>query len=287
MKPLLIIAAVLMRLLHAAAASSEGLEVVGAGFPRTGTSSLREALNILGYNTYHMQKVMQNKGHIEAWTAYLRGETGLKETAKFVYEQKHYTAAVDGPTCAVWKDLALMYPDAKIILTERSSAEKWWESASQTVLIPTRTGRLLLLAAPFWRSFGTMLEILWFKMFNLDHPRFLEPDDKHKVIEAYNRNSAEFRSVLELGEGTINKQRMLIYHVSQGWEPLCAFLDKPIPDVHFPNINSRKAFEQNMLKQGALFFLPLVLIVSLGAICLLQRRQPKLAFRWVPKKKDA
>ena len=107
MKPLLI-AAILMQLLHAAAASSEGLEVVGAGFPRTGTSSLREALNILGYNTYHMQKVMQNKGHIEAWTAYLRGETGLKETAKFVYEEKHYTAAVDAPTSAVWRSCTQM-----------------------------------------------------------------------------------------------------------------------------------------------------------------------------------
>eukprot|EP00523_Entomoneis_sp_CCMP467_P021971 CAMPEP_0168852640 /NCGR_PEP_ID=MMETSP0727-20121128/13086_1 /TAXON_ID=265536 /ORGANISM="Amphiprora sp., Strain CCMP467" /LENGTH=174 /DNA_ID=CAMNT_0008906779 /DNA_START=136 /DNA_END=657 /DNA_ORIENTATION=- len=101
---------------------SNGLEVIGAGFPRTGTLSLHFALNVLGYETYHMSKV-DTPAKADLWSSFYDGEVTIEQVAKQVYEENGFTAAVDAPTSTVWDKLAQLYPKAKIILTERNSPQ--------------------------------------------------------------------------------------------------------------------------------------------------------------------
>jgi hypothetical protein len=236
------------------AASGASLEVIGAGYGRTGTSSLREALNLLGYKTYHMQHVMK-QGHVQDWMTVLNGKQALSEVVDTLLVQAGYTATVDFPSMAYWQELADLYPHAKIILTERSSPEEWWQSASQTILVPNQVSRFLFALSPFWRSFGELLQLLWYKTFDLDRPRHVTREDRDLVLQTYLQNSAEARAMND-------SSRVLVYQVSQGWEPLCQFLDKPIPDVPFPNLNSRTEFQKHMMTQFLDFAIPVAVVAS-------------------------
>lgn len=238
------------------AASSASLEVIGAGYGRTGTSSLREALNLLGYKTYHMQHVMK-QGHVQDWTAVLNGKQALSEVVDTLLVQAGYTATVDFPSMAYWQELADLYPHAKIILTERSSPEEWWQSASQTILVPNPVSRFLFALSPFWRSFGELLQLLWYKTFDLDRPRHMTREDRDLALQAYLQNSAAARAMNESSSRVV-----LVYQVSQGWEPLCQFLGKPIPDVPFPNLNSRTEFQKHMMTQFLDFAIPVAVVAS-------------------------
>ena len=210
---------------------------------------------MLGYKTYHMQHVMKNKGHVEEWLGVLKGEKELSEVADTVFTELGYTATVDFPSITYWQDLALLYPNAMIILTERSTPEEWWESASQTILIPGILTRVLFTVSPFWRRFGELLTYLWFKTFDFDRPRHVSLEDRDQAIDAYVRNSAIARA--------FDEDRVLVYQVSQGWEPLCTFLNKPIPDAPFPNINSLKDFQKHMFKNFLLFMAPSASIATM------------------------
>lgn len=250
------------------ASATSSLDVIGAGYGRTGTSSLREALDLLGYKTYHMQHVMKGKGHVNEWMSVLHGKQALCNVVDTVLEQAGYTATVDFPTVTYWQELARLYPNAKIILTERASPQEWWESASQTIFIPNLAARLLYIVAPFWRKFGKFLGLLWYKTFDLNRPRQLTREDRDVVILAYRKNSAAARA--------FDPRRVLVYQVSQGWEPLCEFLNMTIPNVPFPNVNSRKAFQTNMMTHFVWVAIPVLVVASAGVVgvvlCLMKRR---------------
>lgn len=268
--------------------SSVSLEVIGAGFGRTGTSSLREALNLLGYRTYHMNEVIKNDAHLEEWLAVLKEEKSLSEVVDTVLPG--YTAVVDFPSMTHWEELAQLYPHAKIILTERSSPEQWWESASETILIPSLVSRILFtLDLFFWRCFGNLLCHLWYKAFHLDRPRHVTLQDRDLVLQAYQSNSQKARTFDEHithydGEEK-KQQRVLVYHVSQGWEPLCAFLGKPVPpaNISFPHVNSRSSFQQNMLLH--LVNTLLKPIAALIAVFLSLALFLRCCYEWQPKHK--
>ena len=244
-----------------AEASYNGLEIIGAGYPRTGTSSLREALNILGYKTYHMETVMNSHNddnHIVEWTSYFRGEHTLSDLTNKVYHNELFTAAVDAPTSVIWKELANdVYPNAKIIVTERTSSEKWWNSASETVLIPSPVIKLLIKLSPYWRSFSVLLEYVYQSYFNLEYPRLMTHDDKDISIKAYEDNIILARKFQQQ-----YPDRVLFFQASQGWEPLCEFLNKPIPSIKYPHVNNRKEFSNHHMKQFIyMFVLPTSCIV--------------------------
>lgn len=214
------------------------LEIVGAGFGRTGTDSLREALEILGYRTYHMRVIIENRldNHTHLWKSYFQGETPVGDIVDELYKKNGFTAAVDFPTAGAWKDLAMFYPEAKIILTERSSPEKWWESASETILVPKLPFRIAFNISPFFGNVRTMIIALWNRVFQL--PRTLTHKDGDVAIAAYKKNSKEAR---EFEDG----RRTLAFNVMEGWEPLCSFLGKEIPSVPFPHSNTRQEFHRS------------------------------------------
>ena len=198
------------------------LSVIGAGYGRTGTLSLKYALEILGYNKcHHMLEVINNPGEDEQWMAASRGESVDWDTLLAGYQ-----AAVDWPSCHFYRELAAHYPDAKVILTLRDPAS-WFESISNTTLRVIREGMESGRIAGKG-NLGTELVIKAALDGNIDDPE--------RAIAAFNRHTAEVQA-------HIDPDRLLTYEVRQGWEPLCAFLGRPVPAQAFPRVNSRDEFD--------------------------------------------
>ncbi len=193
-----------------------GLSVIGAGFGRTGTESMKLALETLGLGPcHHMKEVMGNPRQTALWRSAARGEV-VDWDAAFA----GYRSAVDWPAAYFWRQLSAHYPDAKVLLTVRS-AESWYESMSNTILQvlesstdPDSVGLRMIGQGVFGGRLG----------------------DRAHAIAVYERNNAEVQAAFP-------RQRLLTYHLGDGWQPLCRFLDKPIPDVPFPRTNSTEEFK--------------------------------------------
>jgi hypothetical protein len=193
------------------------LRVVGAGLPRTATRSLRAALEeLLGGTCYHMSEVFQRPEDVPVWRAAARGET--PDWTAFPDE---CVAAVDWPASIFWRELADAHPDAVIVLSTRRDATQWWESCDATIL-------------PFARGTRAMEDENWLAMFHEQLEREVGPDwDSQAVFEAYYErwNTAVRQDA--------PSDRLVDWNASDGWEPLCAALDLPIPDEPFPHTNTR------------------------------------------------
>jgi hypothetical protein len=203
------------------------LRVIGAGLGRTGTLSLKAALEELGFaRCYHMTDVLAHLDHVAVWDAAARGESVDWETLF-----QGYQATVDWPGCNFYEEFMTRYPDAKVILSVRDP-ERWYESARQTIYhvrhaIPSWV-RLLV---PRTRRFTRMLDrLIWDGMFD---GRF---EDKAFAIEVFNRFNEKVRQI-------VPADRLLVYQVQEGWEPLCAFLGVPEPQGKpFPHLNDAAEF---------------------------------------------
>ncbi len=197
------------------------MKVIGAGFGRTGTLSLKQALEELGFGPcYHMQEVMRRPSHVRLWLDY--AETG---NAPWGESFDRFGSGVDYPVANVWAELAEHYPDAKVILTVRDP-ERWWESTNSTVYgFRTAFAPWFRVAVPHIGRFVEMVETyVWAGLFG---GRFA---DRDHAIAVFNEHSDLVRS-------TCPPERLLEFEVAQGWEPLCAFLDVPVPDKPFPHVN--------------------------------------------------
>jgi len=202
------------------------LEVIGAGFGRTGTLSLKLALEQLGFSQcYHMIEVFGRPEHIPLWAAAYRGES-VDWHALF----RGYRAAVDFPSCTLWREQLAAFPDARIILSTRDP-ERWYDSVMNTIYPST-------IAAgksddPAQRSFGQWAdEIIWQRLFAG------RMEDRGHVLGVYNRH---VEAVIDEAPA----DRLLVFEASQGWAPLCAFLGVPVPDTEYPRTNSTEEFLAN------------------------------------------
>lgn len=200
------------------------LRVIGAGLPRTGTHSLRLALQqLLGQNCYHMSLLFERGGvDTAAWQAALDGEP-VDWDAVFA----DCTAAVDWPVSAFWADLAERYPDALIVLSTRDSAAAWWQSATNTVWRVMRTASADGLD-PNWVA---MASGLMARVFGADW------DDPDSAMATYDRYNATVRE-------TAPADRLLEWNAKQGWEPLCERLGLPAPSEPFPRTNTSEEWAQ-------------------------------------------
>jgi len=202
------------------------LSVISAGFGRTGTMSLKLALEHLGVGPcHHMIEVIENgEAQVPLWNAALAGAPDFGA----IYDG--YTSAVDWPTAAFWQETAEAYPEAKIILSTRSP-ESWYSSISETILAT-------VWAPDTWPPQATE----WFKMVTKVLERsFGGAKDKDSLIAAFNAHEAEVKA-------TIPAERLLVHSAKDGWEPLCAFLGVPVPDTPYPRTNSKEEFFQHMTK---------------------------------------
>ncbi len=190
------------------------LKIIGAGMGRTGTASLKVALEALGLGRcYHMSEILQKPERSEDW---INAANGNPDWDKIFND---YGATVDNPGCGFWKEIADYYPDAKVILTIRD-AEKWFESTNETIHS--------LEFATFIKNspWGEMVQkTVYDTMEN-------RMQDKDFMVTFFNKRTDEIVN-------TIEPDRLLVYQVKEGWGPLCEFLDLPVPDMEFPRINSR------------------------------------------------
>jgi hypothetical protein len=201
------------------------LSVIGAGFGRTGTKSLKLALEQLGFGPcHHMSEFILDPARAPLWVRAAEGEPDWES----IYEG--FKSGVDVPTCIFWQELADYYPQAKVILTVRDP-ESWYESGQATVLSPLAQGRIG--ASPLGGFFAkVMAKHLGAENVNKIH-------DRDFMIERFQRHNAEV-------ERTIQKDRLLVLEVSQGWEPLCGFLGVPVPSAPFPHLNTRAEMARNL-----------------------------------------
>jgi len=196
------------------------LRVVGAGLPRTGTTSLKAALEqLLGGRCYHMLEVFAHPEDAPVWHAALRGDP--PDWREFLED---WVAAIDWPASALWSDLAAAFPDATVILSVRADPESWWRSADRTVLEAMRHASPPEMSA--WRAMAD----------DLVH-RFIpdwdgEPATAMAAYEAYN----------DAVRAAVAPERLLEWTATAGWAPLCAALGLPVPDDEFPVRNTTAEF---------------------------------------------
>lgn len=199
------------------------LAVIGAGVGRTGTMSLKLALERLGLGPcYHMLEVLANPAHDPIWHAATRGEP-VDWDALFA----GYRSAVDWPVAAFWRELCVHYPDAKLVLSVRDS-KQWHASVMDTIF-------KALSSDPKPGDEQARVHRAMTRELILDRTFRGRLDDPAHAISVYEQHN---RAVTD----AIAADRLLVYEIGSGWEPLCAFLDLPVPDEPYPRRNTRSEF---------------------------------------------
>ncbi len=197
------------------------LQVIGAGVGRTGTYSLKLAINQLGLGPcHHMEEVLLKMPvQVPLWAAAARGE------ADWAAIFDGYRSAVDWPTAGFFRELNAAYPEAKFVLTVRSP-ESWVDSFSATIYKLLGAGDQIPAAMQDWLALGIAV------IARTGFPAGLDTDQLKKAFMAH----------IDAVKATIPADRLLTYQVKEGWGPLCAFLGVPVPDEPFPRTNDRGEF---------------------------------------------
>jgi hypothetical protein len=191
------------------------LRVIGAGFGRTGTNSLKIALEkLLGAPCYHMIEVFSRPEHVRVWHDAALG-TPVDWNALF----SGFVAAVDWPSAAYWPEQLKAYPDALVLLSVRDP-ESWWESARETIL----RGHDHPMLTAEWKA---MVQAMFARYWNG------ATVDRDTAIAAFKSNTD--RVLRE-----VPKERLLVWEASEGWEPICNALGLPVPHEPFPRANTRE-----------------------------------------------
>ncbi len=226
-----------------------GLKVIGAGFGRTGTLSLKAALEQLGFGTcHHMLEVIKSPEQGKLWSAIGKGATPDWDRVFAGFE-----STVDFPACIFWRELAEKYPDAKVVLSVRS-ADSWYKSASETIFAVGKVvpGWLKVLVPHMGRVFGMHENLIRDRTFGGNQ------DDPVNAKAVFERHNAEVKAAFPA-------DRLLVFEAKQGWEPLCAFLGVPVPATPYPNVNDTAEFKARIRALSALRWAPWGLLAIIAA----------------------
>ncbi|MEO1130172.1 MAG: sulfotransferase family protein [Planctomycetota bacterium] len=206
-----------------------GLQVIGGGFGRTGTMSLKAALEQLGLGPcYHMVECLpKGPAHWGLWVDAARGTPNWKS----IFNE--YNSTVDFPSSVFTVELAADFPDAKVVLTHRDP-ERWFESTQETIF------------APHWIEYLSTVEMGAFMGATINRYLNDRMHDREHLIRRFNEHFDAVRQA-------IPAERLLIFQASDGWDPLCEFLECPVPDSPYPFINDTemtKAFINAVVEHG-------------------------------------
>jgi Sulfotransferase domain len=195
-----------------------GMKVIGAGWGRTGTTSVAAALERLGFGP--CLKMREMWGHLELAETWNRHNAGDRADWRSVLAG--WQATVDWPGCWEWAEFARLWPDAPVLLTVRDPGD-WYDSVRNSIHAWTAPGadvgppEMQRLIARVWEAgFGG-----WDRVLDRDH-----------AIECFERHNADVRATCPRG-------RLIEFSVAGGWEPLCRPLGVPVPDEPFPYLNRR------------------------------------------------
>jgi len=169
-----------------------------------------------------------NKTHLDFWRGVANTPAGTEHPWETVFA--NYTAAVDNPSCCVWRELMQAYPDAKVLLTLHPRGPRaWYESTIDTIYFTENRWQFKLLRyfAPFVRKMGDMSrKLIWQR----NHQGTM--NEPERAIAHYDRHIEDVKAA-------VPPEKLLIFRVDQGWGPLCEFLGVPVPSEPFPNVNDR------------------------------------------------
>lgn len=217
-----------------------GLKIIGAGLGRTGTESLKKALEHLGYTKcYHMFELMQNGEMLEQWQRLRRGELPDYEMLF-----RDYQSAVDFPAAMYYREFMKQYPDARVILTIRN-ADNWYSSAQKTIFkgMPKPIYYVFKMMGKFIKKARLMVQVYEYAQEIVKKDFFNDRfDDKEYCKNIFNEWNEEVKR-------TVPGDKLLVFEVKDGWEPLCRFLGKSVPEITFPKSNDSDNFDKNVLKK--------------------------------------
>jgi hypothetical protein len=200
------------------------LKVIGAGFSRTGTLSMKSALEQLGFAPcYHMAEAVfprpgYNEGHLDAWYDYYVDGKQID----WHWLLKGYRASVDMPTCVHYRELMQAYPEALVVLTTRDP-EAWfdsWQALWSAFAEARDPGKVVR-----YHKFIPLMDALLNRYFGGK----IERDS----------SIAFFNAHLDAVRRNVPANKLLEFEVTDGWEPLCRFLGVDVPDAPFPHLNER------------------------------------------------
>ncbi|MEM6703367.1 MAG: sulfotransferase family protein [Acidobacteriota bacterium] len=232
------------------------IDVLGVGFGRTGTLSLKTALDQLGLPCYHMSEVLPRRSHRLFW---LRVASEPPET-EHDWEKvlADYRATVDNPGAAVWRQLLEAYPEAKVILTlHPKGAESWFDSTLDTIYRPQLMweSRILEPLLPPVRHLNQMARgLIWDRFHGGTMP------DRERSIARYQEHIEEVSAA-------VPPERLLSFRATDGWEPLCEFLGLEVPEQPFPRVNERREMRRRMLGMAVLG--RLIVLAAIAALAAL------------------
>ncbi|KAI9494353.1 P-loop containing nucleoside triphosphate hydrolase protein [Zychaea mexicana] len=222
------------------------LKIIGAGYGRTGTDSLRVALDMLGYKTHHRKTFNDEGGRADM---FIEAYEHPEEEADFDYMYEDFDAALDWPTCVLLEPLMLKYPDAKVILTVRDP-NSWYRSMANTIFRKRERPKHLLDRPKSRVSRRVVLDGA------RDIPGMFEDEEaiKQKFIQ-HNEWVKTF----------VAPERLLVMELGEGWTRLCRFLDKPKPVVAYPHVNTTADVHAKMAKVDKELYQPLACTAVLSS----------------------
>jgi hypothetical protein len=211
------------------------MKLIGAGLPRTATLSQKIALEMLGMAPcYHMVNVLADLDQAALWRKALDGETSLTEILG------GFQATVDWPG-------SFIYPDAKVVLSVRDD-DDWARSMQSTIwglfYDDTLIRHLSFARASIdsqWNGYIAMMQEMWQRS-KLINGEFTTLDFMSAAVHRYNDDV----------QATVPRERLLVWTPADGWEPLCEFLELPVPDMPFPHVNDGGEFAQRIIDASLL-----------------------------------
>lgn len=220
------------------------MEVLSLGYSRTGTMSMQNAFRILGYpNPYHFSSMYGNVQDCDMWVDALRAKyegVGSFGRAEFDQLLGHVGAVTDAPCILFAAELLDAYPDAKVVLVERD-IDAWYKSFETLVTAAMNPFlNLFCYTDPAWMGRIQKVGMMWMKY---QVGATTSNEAKANAKDMYRAYYADIRRITP-------KEKLLEYKLGSGWEPLCAFLGKDVPDVPFPHSNESTALKSVFEEMG-------------------------------------
>ncbi|KAK5118311.1 hypothetical protein LTR62_002824 [Meristemomyces frigidus] len=219
--------------------------------------TLKAALEILGIPTWHNITMAQNTQDMAMWTQDLEAKFRPQDSSIPPFGRKEFDnllgswgACTDQPANVFSEELVAAYPEAKVILVERD-LESWYRSFSQTVIAGSMSWPIpyaVMVSPEFLGQYAAQTDLMGRYLFGIKHPygtrAFWGNGEFFEEWRAKARGTyvEHYRKVKEV----VPRERLLVFDLKQGWEPLCAFLGKSMPDVPFPRVNETTAVQEKI-----------------------------------------
>ena len=230
------------------------MKVICAGWGRTGTRSLKFALEVLnGKPSYHMQNILLRKRDAQLWHGLIFNKD-IQDSFNWDDIFKDFGACLDFPSCNYYKELMVAYPDAKIILTVRDDISwvKSWNVLNNQIL---KSFTFRFLAKIPGTSFKLQKDIHNEMILGLKgaFKGSKSDENRKKRFNEWNQSVIDY----------VPEDRLLVYQVKEGWEPICRFLGKPVPNIPFPYKNKTKNMGHMSRFINLIFIIILFLVMGM------------------------